>query len=497
MNIYNKNVGMPRDFSKGKSFNFSEWNPIETYVNDSFKQDFVTYEGNLYACIKNNTNSIPGTCKCWLLVLEKLAGITFTPIIDSEGNLSWTTYVGAEVPEPVNITGPQGVQGPQGIQGEKGDQGEKGEQGDIGLQGEKGEDGKSTYDLWIETGNKGSIEDFLESLKGEDGKTGTDGEKGETGLSAYQIWLNAGNVGSELDFLEDIKGPKGDQGEKGDAGKDGASVVILGTLLSKEDLTAIYSADSKFGDGYLIGQDLWVFQGSDEPSTSLDVYHDETNNVYWINVGEIKGPKGDTGEKGEKGEKGDQGEQGPAGENAPVPVFEINSDGHLILILNEEVIDLGKVVGEGGSAECDCITPEFQIIDGVLQVSYGEEWIDLGTVKGEDGIIGKDGVPGIGITSITGPDISGIAGQTDTYTINLSDNSSYSFSITNGSDGNRIMFGNGTPENILQIVANEGDVYINLLTGDVFEYSSEWVCRGSLKFDVEEDESLFWNDYGY
>ena len=36
------------------------------------------------------------------------------------------------------------------------------------------------------------------------------GKDGEDGKSAYQIWLDEGNVGTEEDFLESIKGEKGD-----------------------------------------------------------------------------------------------------------------------------------------------------------------------------------------------------------------------------------------------------------------------------------------------
>lgn len=39
---------------------------------------------------------------------------------------------------------------------------------------------------------------------------GQDGEDGQDGKSAYQIWLDEGNVGTEEDFLESIKGEKGD-----------------------------------------------------------------------------------------------------------------------------------------------------------------------------------------------------------------------------------------------------------------------------------------------
>ena len=52
------------------------------------------------------------------------------------------------------------------IKGEQGIQGEKGDKGDQGIQGDKGDDGKSAYEIWLELGNQGTEEDFLNWLKG-------------------------------------------------------------------------------------------------------------------------------------------------------------------------------------------------------------------------------------------------------------------------------------------------------------------------------------------
>lgn len=79
--------------------------------------------------------------------------------------------------------------------------------------GALGQDGKSAYDIWLEEGNVGTEEEFLEYLKGTDG---LDGQKGE---SAYQVWLSAGNEGTEEDFLNSLRGETGLQGEKGVDGK--------------------------------------------------------------------------------------------------------------------------------------------------------------------------------------------------------------------------------------------------------------------------------------
>lgn len=48
-------------------------------------------------------------------------GVTFTPAVDSNGNLSWTNDGGLTNPPSVNIKGPKGDQGPAGEGGGSGD----------------------------------------------------------------------------------------------------------------------------------------------------------------------------------------------------------------------------------------------------------------------------------------------------------------------------------------------------------------------------------------
>ena len=67
----------------------------------------------------------------------------------------------------------------------------------------KGEDGKSAYQIWLDAGNKGTEEEFLESLKGYTPQKDVDYFDGK---SAYEIWLANGNTGSESEFLESLKG---------------------------------------------------------------------------------------------------------------------------------------------------------------------------------------------------------------------------------------------------------------------------------------------------
>lgn len=108
------------------------------------------------------------------------------------------------------------------------------------LIGFKGDPGKSAYEIWLEAGNIGTIDDYLASLKGEPFTfedftseqlallKGEKGDpftfddftpeqlallKGEKGDSAYQIWLDAGNMGTEEEFLASLKGEKGDMAD--------------------------------------------------------------------------------------------------------------------------------------------------------------------------------------------------------------------------------------------------------------------------------------------
>lgn len=125
--------------------------------------------------------------------------------------------------------------------------GEKGDPGKDGAPGPKGSDGKSAYQIAVDGGFKGSEQDWLASLKGEKGEPGQDGTdgtpgqdgatgpKGDNGKSTYQIAVDGGFKGSEQEWLASLKGekgdpgqdgaigPKGDQGEPGQDGQDGAT----------------------------------------------------------------------------------------------------------------------------------------------------------------------------------------------------------------------------------------------------------------------------------
>ena len=234
------------NYNKGKSFRFSEWNSSTLYSNDDYIQDFVSYMGSMYACIQTNTAVEPTNERYWKLIVsgqqgiqgkQGKTGVTFTPHVDADGNLSWTNDGGLENPQTVNIKGPKGADST--VPGPKGDKGDKGDNG-IGLTGPQGRTGTTGIGLdfnWDGTklGIKRTVDDEYtyvdlkgttgsRGLKGNTGNTGPEGPQGPKGDSLYiqvsdpnefgQRFLQKRYSESEawVSFfdLSQMRGPKGD-----------------------------------------------------------------------------------------------------------------------------------------------------------------------------------------------------------------------------------------------------------------------------------------------
>ena len=97
-----------------------------------------------------------------------------------------------------------------------------GQSGTNGEDGQDGQDGKSAYELAVDNGFVGSVEQWLASLKGQDGSNGTngsngqDGKDGEDGKSAYELYLDTVEEGETALTLEQwLASLKGEQGPTG------------------------------------------------------------------------------------------------------------------------------------------------------------------------------------------------------------------------------------------------------------------------------------------
>ena len=148
-------------------------------------------------------------------------GYDWTLLFLSQGN-SNTFTIGNEY---LLSYAPSGIQGIQGLsaydvwinQGNTGTQqdfldslvGATGAVGPQGNTGPQGASGISAYDVWINQGNTGTQQDFLDSLVG---ATGATGAQGIQGLSAYEVWIAQGNTGTVQDYLDSLVGAQGVQG---------------------------------------------------------------------------------------------------------------------------------------------------------------------------------------------------------------------------------------------------------------------------------------------
>ena len=146
-------------------------------------------------------------------------GATFTPSVDSKGNLSWSNNKGLTNPTTVNIKGNKGDTGEQGIQGE---QGEKGDTG-VGVKSitstnNTADGGTSVITVTLTDGS----ESTFNVKNGSKGSTGIQGEKGEPGAKG-----DKGDQGIQgKQGIQGEKGEKGDKGDKGDKGNDGLTTAI-------------------------------------------------------------------------------------------------------------------------------------------------------------------------------------------------------------------------------------------------------------------------------
>ena len=144
---------------------------------------------------------------------------------------------------PQGDPGVQGETGPQGIQGERGPAGPQGEQGEQGPAGQDGAPGKSAYEIAVEDGFTGNVQEWLESLKG---------DPGEDGKSAYEIAVEAGFTGTSAEWLDSLVGPQGPEGPSGASGASGFSPTVSttpittgtsGTQVTITDLTGSHTFD--------------------------------------------------------------------------------------------------------------------------------------------------------------------------------------------------------------------------------------------------------------
>ncbi len=138
--------------------------------------------------------------------------------------------------------------------------------------------------------------------QGEMGPTGPQGIPGEQGVQGLPGLMGpTGPQGVQgMQGIPGEMGPQGLPGATGPTGPAGTSVTIMGSYPTLDDLLQEHPTGN-LGDSYLVNGDLYVWAN---------------NGKQWVNVGNIKGPKGDQGPIGPRGLEGPigpEGKQGPQG----------------------------------------------------------------------------------------------------------------------------------------------------------------------------------------
>ena len=148
---------------------------------------------------------------------------------------------------------------------------------------------------------KAKTSGLFDGPAGPAGPAGEQGEKGERG----DAFTYADFTAEQLAALQGPPGEKGDKGDKGEKGASGDSYSVLGLYDTLAALEAAHPTGSA-GQAWFVGT-----------ADSNAVYQWDVDAAAWVNVGPLKGPKGDTGAQGPQGVQGPQGEQGPAGAQGP------------------------------------------------------------------------------------------------------------------------------------------------------------------------------------
>lgn len=290
----------------------------------------------------------------------------------------------------------------------------------------KVENGLSAYELAVEQGYKGNLNDWLKSLDGksafeiakENGYSGTEKEwnKAVANVSNQNkaVITNAG-FNKNGDFIltlldgtdvnvsnvSNSKGKDGTDGKNGTNGKNGANgkdgrSITLASVNSEGQLVITYSDGSSVNLDKLVG-----INGIDGVSISNSAINDKGeliitySNGQICNLGKVVGVDGKNGINGINGSDGNNGKNGQDG--ISVVKSEINSNGELVVTYSNSVIDnLGKVVGSDGSKG-----EKGDKGDTGARGEKGEKG-DAGEqgIQGVAGKDGKDGKDGVGINTV-------------------------------------------------------------------------------------------------
>lgn len=132
-----------------------------------------------------------------------------------------------------------------------------------GVDGTDGVNGKSAYELAVDHGYTGTVEEWLHALVGKDGINGVDGTDGVNGKSAFELAVEKGYTGTADEWLQSIVGQNGTNGIDGLAGLTAYEIAVKNGFNGTESawLLSLVGAKGETGLTGLSAFDLAVQNG--------------------------------------------------------------------------------------------------------------------------------------------------------------------------------------------------------------------------------------------
>ncbi|MDR1917371.1 MAG: collagen-like protein, partial [Christensenellaceae bacterium] len=150
---------------------------------------------------------------------------------------------------------------------------------------------------------------------------------------------------------------------------------------------------------------------------------------------QLRGEKGEQGERGMQGVPGEKGEQGDKGLPGDTPTISINAGGYWVI--NGETTQV-RAVGATGPAgrNVESIEKTGTSEDGLTDtytITYSDETTETFTIT--NGTNGTNGAPGADGKEVSSVDYESSDDLVDTYKITYNDDTYDYFYVTNGKDG--------------------------------------------------------------
>ena len=464
----------------------SSSNNIDTYT--------ITYSDG-HTSIFKVTNGVDGSQG----IQGEKGGDGHTPVIKIGSDGHW--YVD-DVDTGISAQGPKGDQGPQGEQGQQGPEGPQGPQGETGADGSSVLTGKGVPSTDI----------------GENGDSFIDLDSWDFYIKVNNVWVKQGNIKG----ADGQQGPQGEQGAQGETGATGANgqtpyIGDNGNWWIGDTDTQVKAAGT---DGISITSVVLIeAQGSGGCNTYEIHFSNGSSYQFYV----YNGNNGNDGEPGKTPFIGENGHwwigdidtwvpaTGATGEAGQTP--RIGENGHWWIGEHDTGIDAQGPKGEQGDKGIDGTSllsgygapsndigkqgdTYFDYLTGDIYKKGDKIWQEVGSVKGPQGEQGLNVYSNVGAPE---PDL----GRDGEMYVDVGN-----WDIYVKSNGYWYLRGNikgdqGEAGVATKIYTNsidpdssqgeQGDIFINTLTGDLYEkYDGIWYLRGNIKgVQGEEGTQIF------